>query len=58
MGCLLNEYNFLIFLELRCTLKAMKQILLLGILLLVVLGKKELTDVGTCWVPHGIVSHD
>lgn len=44
------KMNLLIFLEFNCTLSAMKQILLLGFLLLVVLGKKELTDVGASGV--------
>ena len=59
MPSLLHENEFFfIFLEFNCTLSAMKQILLLGILLLVVLGKKELTDVGASGVCQGVVSHD
>ena len=50
-------YQF-IFLKFRWTLVAMKQILLLGFLLLVVLGKKELNEVGARRVPKTVVSHD
>lgn len=62
MECLLNAienafYQF-IFLKFSWTLVAMKQILLLGFLLLVVLGKKELNEVGARRVPKTVVSHD